>query len=328
MPKLASTIGAYLLGTWLALAAGTALAQTLEGPTLGGTQFWTDRLIYGDWRIQQHAVTGHFRLLDDHNVRQASGTYGECRAEFIRLKQERQLPPLKATAVVTLHGLGGWRGVMQPLADYLAEEGDWTSINFSYASTRKTVADHAQSLAVVIDNLTDVEQVHLVAHSLGNIVVRRYLDLRAADRHADRRGAKVGRVVMIGPPNQGSAVARLLENNKLFEWIGGSSAQQLGAAWTEIEARLATPAHFGIIAGSTFRGAGSNPLVPGDDDLIVGVDETKLPGAEDFLTVTSTHTLLLAKREVRQATLKFLQDGCFVSAEKRQPIDEVEMAAE
>jgi pimeloyl-ACP methyl ester carboxylesterase len=329
MSRFASRLGAILIAglATFSLASG-ARAQKLEGPTLGGTQFWTDRLIYGEWRIQQNAVTGHFRLLDDHDVRQASGTYGECRAEFMRLKQERQLPPLKTTAVVTLHGLGGWRGIMQPLADYLAEEGNWTSINFTYASTRRNVADHAQALAAVIDNLADVDQVHLVAHSLGNIVVRRYLDLRAADRYSQRHGAKIGRVVMIGAPNQGSAVARLLENNKLFEWIGGSSAQQLGAAWAEIETRLATPPHFGIIAGTTLGGAGANPLVPGDDDLIVGVEETKLAGAEDFLVVPSTHTLLLTKREVRLATLKFLQEGFFISAEARQPIDAVAAATE
>ena len=328
MSRTLVVVGAWLVGIGTALVLHPARAQGVDGPTLGGTQFWTDRLIHGDWRIQQNAVTGHFRLLDDHNVRQASGTYSECRAEFMRLKKERGLPALNSTAVVTLHGLGGWRGVMQPLADYVADETDWTPINFTYASTRKTVEDHAQSLALVIDNLAGVEQVHFVAHSLGNVVVRRYLDLHAKDPAAERRGAKLGRVVMIGPPNNGSAVARLLENSKLFELIGGNSAQQLGEAWEELKPRLATPRDFGIIAGSTLGGAGGNPLVEGDDDLIVGVEETKLPGAADFLTVSSTHTLLLAKRDVRQATLRFLEHGYFVSADARKPLAGDAVAAE
>ncbi|MBX9787769.1 MAG: alpha/beta fold hydrolase [Pirellulales bacterium] len=328
MKPLLVVVGAWFLGIGTVLVLHPEQARSVDGPTLGGTQFWTDRLIHGDWRIQQNAVTGHFRLLDDHNVRQASGTYSQCRAEFLRLKAERELPALKSTAVVTLHGLGGWRGLMQPLADYIAEQGNWTPINFTYASTRKTVEDHAQSLALVIDNLTDVEQVHFVAHSLGNVVVRRYLDLHAKDPAAERRGAKIGRVVMIGPPNNGSSVARLLESNKLFEWIGGSSAQQLGTAWDELKPRLATPQDFGIIAGSTFGGAGGNPLVEGDDDLFVGVEETKLPGAADFLTVPSTHTLLLAKREVREATLRFLEHGYFISADARKPLGNDAVAAE
>ena len=316
MSKSTATLALLLF----ALLVGVTSAGAVDGATLGGTQFWTDRLIYGDWRIQQNAVTGHYRLLDDENVRQASGTYSECRTEFLKLKKEHDMPPLKSTAVVTLHGLGAFRGVMQPIANYLAKEGDWTAINFSYASTRKSVADHALALEHVIDNLEGVEHVHLVAHSLGNIVVRRYFDLRAAQPNADRHGPKIERVVMIGPPNNGSAVARQLENSKLFEVVAGTSAEQLGEAWDDLRPKLATPPHFGIIAGSTLRGNGTNPLVPGDDDMMVGVDETKLPGAEDFLTVSSTHTLMLFKREVREATLKFLKEGYFVSADKQQPI--------
>lgn len=324
MPKSIATLVALLLS----LVGSVSSAYAADGATLGGTQFWTDRLIYGEWRIQQNAVTGHYRLLDDENVRQASGTYSECRTEFLKLKKEHNLPPLKSTAVVTLHGLGAFRGVMQPIANYLAKEGDWTAINFSYASTRKSVADHALALEHVIDNLEGVEHVHLVAHSLGNIVVRRYFDLRASQPNADRHGPRIERVVMIGPPNNGSAVARQLENSKLFEVVAGTSAEQLGEAWDELQPKLATPPHFGIIAGSTLGGNGTNPLVPGDDDMMVGVEETKLAGAEDFLTVSSTHTLLLFKREVREATLRFLQNGYFVAADKKQPIAAAEVAGE
>lgn len=95
-----------------------------------------------------------------------------------------------------------------------------------------------------------------------------------------------------------------------------------------LKPRLAIPRDFGIIAGSTLGGAGGNPLVDGDDDLIVGVEETKLRGATDFLVVPSTHTLLLAKREVRQATLRFLEHGYFVSADARKPLDADAVAAE
>ena len=83
---------------------------------------------------------------------------------------------------------------------------------------------------------------------------------------------------------------------------------------------LATPAEFGVIAGSTRAGQGTNPLVPGDDDLIVGVEETRLPGASDFLIVAASHTFIMDKDEVRQATLSFLQHGYFISAEQRMPI--------
>ena len=47
----------------------------LAVPTLGGRQFWSDRLVYGGWRIQENFLTGHSRLLDAGNVRRAWGTF-------------------------------------------------------------------------------------------------------------------------------------------------------------------------------------------------------------------------------------------------------------
>ena len=46
--------------------------------TLGGTQLWADEKLHGGWRIQHHVWTGHYRLLDDQNVRHAWGSYADC----------------------------------------------------------------------------------------------------------------------------------------------------------------------------------------------------------------------------------------------------------
>ena len=304
---------------WIAGITNMCWGQHIPSPTLGGTQFWTDHFVHGSWRIQQHAVTGHYRLLDDQNVRQAWGTYEHCRARFDALKRQADLPPLTETAVVTVHGLGRTRRSMQALADELADTCGWSSINLSYASTRQGVANHSQALRHVLQNLAGVKTVHLVGHSLGNIVIRHCLAARAADELP-----RIGRVVMLAPPNTGSSVARIIQDNKLFEWMGGTAGQQLGVDWDRLAPQLATPARFGIIAGSTRDGQGSNPWIPGDDDLIVGVAETKLPGARDFLVVNSLHTLVMDQEEVRRATASFLQHGHFVSADKRQPLQPAE----
>jgi hypothetical protein len=46
-------------------------------PTLGGTFFWDDLAEIEGWRMQRNVVTGHWRLLDPHNVRCAWGTSDE-----------------------------------------------------------------------------------------------------------------------------------------------------------------------------------------------------------------------------------------------------------
>ncbi|MDZ7618552.1 MAG: hypothetical protein U1E05_16230, partial [Patescibacteria group bacterium] len=160
---------------------GHTAAQSAPGthgniatPTGGGKQFWTDRFVHHHWRIQQHVYTGHCRLLDDNDVRQAWGAYDGCLRAFERLRVERSLPPVRGKVVVTVHGLGRTRQSMAGMGEYLAKEGGYTWLNFSYASTRDSIDSHAGALSQVLQSLNGAEEVHFVAHSLGNLVIRRY----------------------------------------------------------------------------------------------------------------------------------------------------------
>src|SRR5687768_2620952 len=140
--------------------------------TLGGTQFWSDELILHRWRIQLSVFSGHYRLLDENDYRHAWGTFEQCKAKLDAIRREKELPPMKGTAVVTMHGLIRSREVMEGIGEFLEQEGDMTWINVSYASTRRSIDDHAASLAKIIDNLEGIEEIHFVCHSLGNLVVR------------------------------------------------------------------------------------------------------------------------------------------------------------
>ena len=124
-----------------------AASSNVEGPTFGGKQFWTDELIFHQWRIQRHVWTGHYRLLDDKDYRRASGTFEHCRERLDALKQELALPPMRGKVVVALHGLVRSRQSMQGICDYLHEHGDYTIVNFSYASTRNEIGQHARAFA-------------------------------------------------------------------------------------------------------------------------------------------------------------------------------------
>ena len=80
---------------------------------------------------------------------------------------------------------------------------------------------------------------------------------------------------------------------------------------------------FGIVAGGRGKGGANNPLLSGDDDFVVTVDETRLPGAADFLVVPVLHTFFMDDPTVRECTLRFLQHGHFVSEDRRQPIQAI-----
>ena len=67
-------------------------------PTLGGKVFWGDNFIYAGWRIQENVVTGHHRLLDPGDVRQAWGTYAQCLAVLSEIRSEQNIAPRRASS--------------------------------------------------------------------------------------------------------------------------------------------------------------------------------------------------------------------------------------
>lgn len=321
-------------------AGGTVSAQTLSAlfaspepppslplrlPSIAAEQLYTDVLVYGEWRIQRSELTGSFRLLDPENRRRTWGSEQQCREEFTRLRALGFIPALHGRAVLTLHGFGRSRDHMQPLGRFLRDESGVTWINVTYSSTRGSLGDHAQTLARIIDGLEGIDAIDIVGHSLGNLVVRRYLGEATAEQPRWQIDPRLRRMVMLGPPNNGARMATLIadlvSDSDLARLVTGPSAWQLARQWDDTQKRLATPTFdFGVIAGGLGDGRGMNPLLPGDDDFIVRVEETRLTGACDFRRVPCHHGRMMRDPEVQKSVLSFLETGCFTSAEEKQPI--------
>ena len=306
---------------------GTETASTLgrfnlQSPTLGGKQFWSDELIFREWRIQRNAITKHCRLLDETNKRRVWGTFEQCQTKLERLKEELALPPLSGKVVIVLHGLCRSRSSMSGLCEYLSEKGDYTLLNVSYASTRSGLDTHAAGLARVVENLgAEVTEINFVAHSLGNLVIRRYLDGCYQGSVGFRADRRIHRIVMLAPPNRGARLAEYFKRSKLAEWVWGSSGADLANNWGALQKKLAIPqCQFAIIAGGKNEPDGRNRLIPGDDDFVVTVEETKLAGARDFVVISTYHTVIMNNATAREYTLRFLEHGCFVSESLRRPI--------
>ncbi len=287
-------------------------------PTMGGKQFWADELFFHEWRIQQNVLTGDYRLLDGNDFRHASGTYDECLAALGQLKRQRKMPPMRGKAVIVLHGLGADRSHMADLAKYLRERGRYSVFNVTYPSTQRDIGANAKSLAHIIDNLDGIEEINFVAHSLGNIVVRRYLGDQTDASSGRRPDGRIKRFVMLAPPNHGSLLALTLGDNKIYQVVMGQTGQQLGRDWQRLEEKLATPAcEFGILAGGRNDGHGYNLLLRGDNDGILNVETTRLAGATDYRLVPVQHSIFMFNAKVQEYTLRFLQHGFFISEAAR-----------
>ncbi len=282
-------------------------------PTLGGTQFWTDLVVFHGWRIQRHAITGHCRLLDDQDRRLASGSFAECRARLDAQRAAQAMPPLEKRVVIITHGLFGTRLFLHELERYLSERGDFEVLTWGYASTRGSIDDHAETLGGVVQALEGVEEISFVAHSMGGLVVRRYL---ASGERGELPDGRIRRLVMLGTPNQGAARARLWAARgmlgEVFELVAGRAGEQLSKEWESTAARLAVPrCEFGILAGGRGDASGWHEGIPGDDDGMVGVAETRLEGAADYLVLPVTHRALLCDPRAMECTLRFLESGSF-----------------
>jgi pimeloyl-ACP methyl ester carboxylesterase len=271
---------------------------------------WTDLAIRHDWRVQRHSGDGRCRILDPADATVREGSEEECRLAFAALAAEGTIPPHAGPTVILLHGLGEGRDSMRPLAEHLRATVDAAVVSFGYASVTAKLDDHGAALAEVVAGLPAATPVSFVGHSLGNIVVRRWLAL--ADP-ADRE--RVHRVVMLGPPNQGSRLARMAAGLwGLADHVEGS-ARELVFDWPRVAPQLAVPAcDFGIVAGGKGDDTGYSSLLAGDDDAVVCVDETRLPGARDFLLVPVHHAAMMRDPAVQRATVSFLETGRFPAA--------------
>lgn len=216
------------------------------------------------------------------------------------------LPASASDGVVLLHGLCRTSASMRPLAKALAKAG-WVVENIDYPSRTAPVARLSEEVigsALRSPRLAGCARIHFVTHSLGGILVRCYLA-----RHAEPR---LGRVVMLGPPNQGSEVVDHLKEWRIFQALNGPAGGELGTDRGAAPRQLG-PVTFelGVIAGDRSINWINSWLIPGRDDGKVSVASTRVAGMKEHLVVHAAHPFLMGNRQVIAATIRFLATGSF-----------------
>lgn len=215
-------------------------------------------------------------------------------------------PAVAADCVVLLHGLARSAASMRVLQDALLAQG-YSVSNLSYPS-RQAPIETLAPLAVAA-GLNDCAthspaQIHVVTHSLGGILLRAYL--------RDYSQTPIGRVVMLGPPNQGSQVVDHLRDTPGFAWFNGPAGLQLGTAEDSVPKALG-PVDFelGVIAGSRSVNLLLSTHLPVPNDGKVAVAATRVSGMTDHVTLPVSHTFMMRDPAVIEQVLAFLADGKF-----------------
>ena len=191
-----------------------------------------------------------------------------------------------AGKVILIHGVSSHRSVMWPMAYRLWRAGfqveTWTYVTFF-----RSIESHAERFAAYVSSTVSSEsKVHLVAHSMGSIVVRAALHRIAPSR--------IARIVLLAPPNGGSPVARTISQ------LSGRMivpARELSDEPESYVNHIKTMDTFeiGVLAAKY--------------DFLVPIENTHLPNETCHRTIPATHNSLLVSRSAARLILNFLRSG-------------------
>ena len=215
--------------------------------------------------------------------------------------------------VVLVHGL--WRSgfAMRSIASDLEYYGFHT-VSIDYPSTEMNIPELAQQY--VPDGIqrckeTGAQQIHLVSHSMGGIVVRQYLQDNALPTGS--------RVVMLSPPNQGSELTEKFGEYWWYQWMTGPAASSLTQKEEGIISHLhAVNEPVGIIAAYRKWSLWPEGWLPSPNDGTVSVESMQLTEMDDLILINSGHASMRYQDEIQQQIRHFLIKGAFLHRQVAQ----------
>ncbi len=218
--------------------------------------------------------------------------------------ENENVQPAEKDYVIILHGIARNSGNMQKMAKFLSAKG-YEVINIDYASTKYDLEKLADNLAIQLADIANSDRnINFVTHSMGALLARIYIN--------KYRPQNLGRVVQIAPPNNGSEIADLLQNNILFKFFYGPAGKQLITDQSEIKTLLGEINYeLGIIAGNRTLDPFSSAIIPGRDDGRVSIKNTKIEGMKDHIIIASNHTFIINNKQTLFQVDYFLSNGKF-----------------
>ncbi len=210
---------------------------------------------------------------------------------------------LRGDTVVIIHGFMSNAESMRKIRKVLTYI-DFCVYVWEYPSKKKFLQEHGYDLVATLNQMAATspgETIHFVTHSSGALV------LRVALNHPNcPQEAKVGRAVLIAPPNRGSVFARRFRGFGPIEHaVGKKSGRQLmylEPYQFDCFGQFPCTMDVLVIAGTR----GNQIFFKTQNDNLLTVEETYLNTPFYFKAIKASHGDLLSHREALRCMRAFI----------------------
>ncbi len=168
--------------------------------------------------------------------------------------------------------------------------------------------------------MNEKDSINFVGHSFGGILIRGLLEKRSEWLPKDVSDLNNSRCIMLGTPNQGTAIANFMTEHFIFKHFSPKVSQEL-VVNSRLIANLPEPnIETGIIAGDK----NFTPLIPvtwfykkasqnAPGDGIVEIANTQCKNMTDFIVMPLHHSFMMWNNSLVEQCLSFLKHGRFDS---------------
>lgn len=215
--------------------------------TFGGLYYWEDVFNYHNWVIQKNEKTNKYRLLDNYNIRRHSGSFDDCKNTLLKYIEAYELPHTYDDSIILIHDFAKTKKSMKAIVDSLKDvKANIIAIN--YASLRRGITYHSNSLSSFIKNLQNKNNLYFINNGAGCLILRKMLG--ACNNF---RSLKIKGVIDINPINSGSDAAEILIRKNFFRYIFGQMLSDISTKNALLIPRLPKDIPHGIIFSPSRR---------------------------------------------------------------------------